>query len=105
MALDTVSRGDFSTNTADEASLLIDNLAASSSYKLPDESLEDAGTFKDLSSKMDTLLQRNRRTTRRKILDDPDPGETKELHYLGRQANFQGDGGYPHQLYPPQQSF
>ncbi|XP_010468705.1 PREDICTED: uncharacterized protein LOC104748816 [Camelina sativa] len=65
MALDTASRGDFSTNTANEANLLIENLAASNSNHGTeyDRSVRvnavETDAIKDLTAKVNLLLKRD----------------------------------------------
>ncbi|XP_010462812.1 PREDICTED: uncharacterized protein LOC104743423 [Camelina sativa] len=66
MALDTASKGDFSTNSAAEANLLIENLAASNSNHSHeyDRSMRVIGSvttdvIKSLTAKVDHLLKRD----------------------------------------------
>ncbi|XP_010430984.1 PREDICTED: uncharacterized protein LOC104715262 [Camelina sativa] len=108
MALDTASRGDFSTNTAAEANLLIENLAASNSnysheYDRSVRVVSSVNTdvIKSLTAKVDLLLKRDEQAVN---MCDGQTGAyqqvgvnsgfegTEELNYVGGQGNYQSHG-------------
>ncbi|XP_010475339.1 PREDICTED: uncharacterized protein LOC104754767 [Camelina sativa] len=108
MALDTASRGYFSTNTAAEANLLIENLAASNSnhsheYDRFVRVVSSVNTYdiKSLTTKVDLLLKRDQQAVN---MCDGQTGAyqqvgvnsgfegTEELNYVGGQGNYQNHG-------------
>ncbi|XP_010431304.1 PREDICTED: uncharacterized protein LOC104715609 [Camelina sativa] len=105
MALDTACRGDFSSNTAAEANLLIENLAASNSnhsheYDRSMRVVSSVNTYviKNLTAKVDLLLKRDQQAVN---MCDGQTGAyqqvgvnsgfegTEELNYVGGQGNYQ----------------
>ncbi|XP_019100934.1 PREDICTED: uncharacterized protein LOC104789646 [Camelina sativa] len=107
MALDTASKGDFSTNTANEANALIENLAASNSNHGTDYDRTvrvnsvDTDAIKDLTAKVNLLLKRDHQgvnSCEEQTGGYADFGaETyqecaEEVNYIGGQGNFQNRG-------------
>ncbi|XP_010474117.1 PREDICTED: uncharacterized protein LOC104753584 [Camelina sativa] len=108
MALDTASRGDFSTNTAAEANLLIENLAASNSnhsheYDRSVRVVSSVNTdvIKSLTAKVDLLLKRDQQAVNmcdgqtgayQQVGVNSDFEGTEELNYVGGQGNYQNHG-------------
>ncbi|XP_019094462.1 PREDICTED: uncharacterized protein LOC109129892 [Camelina sativa] len=121
MALDTASRGDFSSNTAAEANLLIENLAASNSNHSHeyDRSVHVVSSvytnvIKSLTAKVDLFLKRDQQAVN---MCDGQTGAyqqvgvnsgfegIEELNYVGGQGNYQNHGfnhnfrNHPHLFY------
>ncbi|KAG7532294.1 F-box domain [Arabidopsis thaliana x Arabidopsis arenosa] len=96
MALDTASKGDFSTNTVVQATSLIENLARSNSDHAPeyDRSLKvkavENDALKDLTQKVNLLLAREQQTIKalEETFDEDDDQE--EVNYIGGQGGYRG---------------
>ncbi|XP_010489385.1 PREDICTED: uncharacterized protein LOC104767061 [Camelina sativa] len=103
MALDTASKGDFSTNTANEANLLIENLAARNSNHGAeyDRSVRvnavETDAIKDLTAKVNLLLKRDHQSVNMieeqpvvyaEFGVDTSQDATEEVNYIGGQGNF-----------------
>lgn len=96
MALDTASKGDFSTNTVVQATSLIENLARSNSDHAPeyDRSLKvkavETDALKDLTQKVKLLLAREQQTIKalEETFDEDDDQE--EVNYIGGQGGYRG---------------
>ncbi|XP_019090157.1 PREDICTED: uncharacterized protein LOC109128398 [Camelina sativa] len=91
MALDTASRGDFSTNTAAEAYLLIENLATSNSNHSHEYdrsvrviSFVNTDVIKSLTAKVDLLLKRDQQAVN--MCD----GQTCAYQQVGVNSGFEG---------------
>ncbi|XP_010468672.1 PREDICTED: uncharacterized protein LOC104748776 [Camelina sativa] len=120
MALDSTSKGDFSTNTANEANALIENLAASNSNHGTDYdrtvwvNAVETDAIKDLTAKGNLLLKRDHQVVN--MCEEQAGGyadfgaETyqegkEEVNYMGGQGNFQNRGfnqnfrNHPHLSY------
>ncbi|XP_010468765.1 PREDICTED: uncharacterized protein LOC104748884 [Camelina sativa] len=99
MALDTASKGDFSTNTANEANALIENLAASNSNHGTDydrtvrvNSVE-TDAIKDLTAKVNLLLKRDHQSVN--LCEEHAGG------YADFVAETYQEGTEEDQIYPP----
>ncbi|XP_010490352.1 PREDICTED: uncharacterized protein LOC104768120 [Camelina sativa] len=107
MALDTASKRDFSTNTANEANALIENLAASNSNHGTDYdrmvrvNAVETDAIKDLTAKVNLLLKRDHQNVN--LCEEHAGGYvdfgaktylmgTEEVNYLGGHGNFQNRG-------------
>ncbi|XP_010436787.1 PREDICTED: uncharacterized protein LOC104720601 [Camelina sativa] len=107
MALDTAIKGDFSTNTANEANALIENLAASNSNHGTDYdrtvrvNAVETDAINDLTTKVNLLLKRDHQNVN--LCEEQAGGYadfgaetnlegTEEMNYIGGQGNFQNRG-------------
>ncbi|XP_010462887.1 PREDICTED: uncharacterized protein LOC104743516 [Camelina sativa] len=107
MALDTASKGDFSTNTANEANALIENLVASNSNHGTDYdwtvrvNAVETDAIKDLTAKVNLLLKKDQQNVN--LCEEHAGGYanfrvetylegTEEMNYIGGQGNYQNRG-------------
>ncbi|KAL1220399.1 hypothetical protein V5N11_006022 [Cardamine amara subsp. amara] len=103
MALDTASRGDFMSNTLEEAMELIENLAARNSNSCADYDKRVNPTptsnkaMEELTTKVDMLLKAQKRALN--FLEnnefDDEEEQTEEINFLGGKGNYQNRGFNP----------
>ncbi|KAL1222314.1 hypothetical protein V5N11_012781 [Cardamine amara subsp. amara] len=113
MVLDTASRGDFLSNTLEEAMELIENLAASNSNRYPDYDRRVNRTptsnkaIEDLTAKVDMLFKAQKRAVNFLENNDFDDEEkqTEDINFLGGKENYQNRGFNPNFRNHPNMSY
>ena len=97
MAMDTASRGDFMSNTLEEAMELIENLAVSNSNRSSDYDRRVNPTrvsdkiIEELNAKVDILMRAQKRSVNLLESDEfnDEEDQTEEINFLGGQGNYQ----------------